>query len=69
MIMMYLQILPVMPNYNYDPIVYNLFIANAPLPLGGGIIYVLICTLTDFFKATSHCRLPALCYLSGSSSG
>ena len=45
--MMYLQILPVMPNYNYDPIVYNLFIANAPFSLGGGIIYVLICTLTD----------------------
>ena len=47
MIVIYLQILPVMPNYNYDPIVYNLFSTNAPIPLGGGIIYVLICTLTD----------------------
>ena len=36
-----------LPNYNYDPSVYCLFIDDSPLPIGGDIIYVLICSSTD----------------------
>ena len=47
MIVMYLQSIANAAHYNYDPIVYCLFIDDSPLPIGGGIIYVLICSLTD----------------------
>ena len=35
MIVMYLQSIANAAHYNYDPIVYYLFIANAPLQIGG----------------------------------
>ena len=47
MIVMYLETAANAAHYNYDSIVYYLHINDSPLPIGGGIIYVLICTLTD----------------------
>ena len=48
-----------LPIYNYDPSVYCFFINDSPLPIGGGIIYVLICSLTDpeSEQAIADCQL------------
>ena len=69
MIVMYLQSVANAAHYNYDPIVYCLFIANAPPPHWRGYYLCFNLFIDRFLKATSHCRLPALCYLSSSSSG
>ena len=44
MIVMYLQTIACDAHYNYDLIVYYLFIAAPPLLMEGPIIHVLICS-------------------------
>ena len=34
-------------HYDYDPLVYYLLNDDSPLPIGGGIIYLFICFVTD----------------------
>ena len=46
MIVMYLETAANVPIIIMT-IVYYLLIDDSPLPIGGGIIYVLICSMTD----------------------